>query len=632
MADENVSRRLAAILAADMVGYSRLMEADEEGTLARQKTYRAELIDPHIAEHHGRIVKTTGDGLLVEFASAVDAVRCAVEVQRAMADREAEVPEDRRIEYRVGINLGDIIVDGDDIFGDGVNVAARLQEIAEPGGICISGTAQDHLKQTVEAGYAYLGERQVKNIEKPVRVYRVLLDPEDAGLVIDAKPKDRRPWIAAAMAAGLLLVIAAGGLALWQPWVKQVAPARPDRMALELPDKPSVAVLPFDNLSGDPKQEFLADGLAEDIITALSKIEEMFVIARNSTFTYKGKPIKVQQVAEELGARFVVEGSVQKAGERVRITVQLVDAATGRHMWAERYDRELKDFFAIQDEITLNVAAALQVELTEGEHARLWRSGTDSVEAWSYFKRADGLYRRYTREDLAEAGKLWAKAAEADPEWSVPWGGLAWVPLTEFSFGWTDDPAGALQQATELAEKALAMDESLPDHYALLSRIHALKGDYDKALALGEQALALNPNHSMNLAIVASNMNRVGEPEKGIGLMKKAMRRSPFYPPWYPVVLIQSYMLLGRYDEMIPLAEKFVTRNSGGVAKNVHTHLIFAYSEMDRIEEAKTQIAELLELDPDFSVARAKASHPSYKDQAFWDRYLGVLRQAGLPE
>ncbi len=631
MAEQGEQRRLAAIFAADMVGYSRLMEADERGTIARQKSHRTELIDPKIAEHHGRIVKLMGDGMLVEFASVVDAVECAIEVQRAMAERESGVPEDRRIQYRIGINLGDIIIDGDDILGDGVNVAARLQELAEPGGIYVSGTAYDQLKQTVEAGYEYLGERQVKNIERPVRVYRVLLDPKEAGKTIEAKRKFRRPLIAAA-AAGLVIVIAAGGLAVWQPWVQQVAPARPDRMALELPDKPSVAVLPFDNLSGDPEQEYLADGLAENIITALSKIEEMFVIAQSSTFTYKGKPVKVQQVAEELGVRFVLEGSVQKAAERVRITVQLVDAITGRHIWAEQYDRGLEDFFAIQDEITLNVAAALQVELTEGEQARLWRSTTDSLEAWSYFKRGDGLYRRHTREDLAEAAKMWAKAAEADPNWPIAWVALAWIPVTEVQFGWTEDPVGALERATELAEKALAVDDSHPDTYALLSRIHTLKGDYDKALALGEKALALNPNHSMNLAIVANNMNRGGSPETSIGLIKTAMRRSPFYPQWYPAVLIASYLLLGRYDEMIPLAKKFVTRNSGGAAKMVHTHLIFAYSEQGRIEEATAQISELLELDPDYLVARAKASLQGYKDQAFWDRYFKVLREAGLPE
>ncbi len=624
MVGDNVTRRLAAILVADVAKYTQHMEADTDATVSAWQVARENIVEPAIGAHQGRIVKLTGDGFLAEFPTVQEAVTCAV----AMQDVLAENP----LDFRMSVHLGDIVDDGHDIHGEGVNIAARIEALADPGGICVSGDVYNQVRNQLDYGFEDLGEHEVKHVSAPLRVYRLLRQPDAALETAEAKQDDRRSLIVAAAAAGLVIVAAAVGLALWQPWSRSVEPARPDRMAFELPEKPSVAVLPFDNLSADPEQDYLADGLAENIITALSRIEEMFVIARTSTFTYKGKSVKVQQVAEEQGVRFVLEGSVQKAADRVRITVQLVDGITGHHVWAEVYDREPKDIFAVQDEIALNVAAALQVELTEGEHARLWRDSTKSFEAWSYLKRGDGLYRRYTREDLAEAARMWAKAAALDPDWPIARVALAWVPVTEIQHGWTEDPEGALVRATELAEKALAMDESIPDSYALLGRIHALKGDYEAALALGDKALALNPNHSMNLAIAADNMTRSGIPEKSIGLIRKAMRRSPFYPPWYPAVLIRGYLMLGRYDELIPLAETFLTRNSGSIAKRVRTDLVFVYTELGRKEEARAQLAELLELHPDHGVGRVKATLTGFRDQPLWRRYFDVLRQAGMPE
>ncbi len=366
------TRRLAAILAADMVGYSRLMEADESGTLARLKAHRAELIDPAIGKNNGRLVKTTGDGVLVEFASVVDAVQCAAEIQRRMARRNAELPHDQRVDFRIGINLGDIIVDDDDVYGDGVNIAARLESVAEPGGICLSGTAYDHLKTKIDVGYADLGEQKLKNIAEPVRAYRVILDPDEAVAPYPTRRSSARRWAAVAAAILLLFAGTRGGIWLWNNYgrLDRVEAASIERMALPLPDKPSIAVLPFVNISGDPADEFLPDGISEDITVSLSKLPALFVISRSTTATYTDRDVTVKQVAEELGVRYVLEGGVQRQGERMRVTAQLIDALIGDHVWADRYDRDMTYLFTVKDEITLNVVANVGAELSEGERDR----------------------------------------------------------------------------------------------------------------------------------------------------------------------------------------------------------------------------------------------------------------------
>jgi TolB-like protein/class 3 adenylate cyclase len=378
-----MERRLAAILAADMVGYSRLMAADETGTLARQNAHRKELIDPRIAEYGGRVVKSTGDGVLVEFPSVVDALCCAVTIQLAMPEREAASPEENRIAYRIGINLGDIIIEDDDIYGDGVNVAARLEALAEPGGICVSRTVVDHVRGKVTSDFEDLGEQQVKNIPEPVHVFRVLMQPEAARK--SASESRRMAWWRSP-AAGMVgvvavLAIAAVGIMVWRPWAPDVEPASVERMAFALPDKPSLAVLPFDNMSGDPEQEYFADGMTEDLITDLSKISGLFVIARNSTFTYKGTPVEVRQVAEDLGVRYVLEGSVRRAGDEVRINAQLIDATTGGHVWAERYDGSVVDIFSVQDEFVRKIVKALAVNLSEDEQEEIALGQTSNIEA-----------------------------------------------------------------------------------------------------------------------------------------------------------------------------------------------------------------------------------------------------------
>ena len=408
-----------------MVGYSRLMSVDEAGTLARQQAYLAEVIEPGIAEYRGRIVKTTGDGLLAEFPSVVDALRCAVNVQLATTEREAGLLAERRIAYRSGINLGDILGEGDDIFGDGVNIAARLEGLAEPGGICISRTVFNQVKGKVASGFEDLGEHQVQNIPEPLHVYRVQMEPEAAGAVNGKAPRPATwKWIAAAGVAAVL--VAVGGLGFWlEPWQERVEPAAVGKMAFPLPDKPSIAVLPFANMSDDPSQEYFADGMTEDLITDLSKVSGLFVIARNSTFAYKGKPHDVRRVAEELGIRYVLEGSVRRAGDQVRINAQLIDATTGGHLWAERYDGSLSDVFGLQDRITRKIVTVLAVQLTSGEQAVAARKETENTEAYDTFLKGWAQYLRQRPKSFRQAIALFEKAAELDPEYSRVYAALA---------------------------------------------------------------------------------------------------------------------------------------------------------------------------------------------------------------
>jgi len=418
MATEDFKRKLTAILSADVKGYSRLMGEDEEATV-RTITAHRKVITSVIQKYRGRVVDSPGDNILAEFASVVDAVQSAVEIQEVIKAKNAELPDERKMEFRIGINLGDVIQEGERIYGDGVNIAARLEGLADPGGICISGSAYEQIENKLALGYEYIGEHTVKNIVKPVRVYKVPTEPE----VIQKIAEKKRPaprWPRAALAVVIALGVVAGGVALWKSYRTTPSPpietASVEKMAYPLPDKPSIAVLPFNNLSGDPGQEYFSDGLTEEIIAALSSVPKLFVIARNSTFTYKGKPVKVQQVAEELGVRYVLEGSVRKAGDRIRITAQLIDALNGRHLWAKSYDRNLRDIFAVQDEITKNIITAMQVKLTAGEEVKAAAKGTKNLEAYLKYLQAYELVNRMNPESNALAKQLAEEAITLDPE------------------------------------------------------------------------------------------------------------------------------------------------------------------------------------------------------------------------
>ena len=635
MGTQDFKRKLTAILSADVKGYSRLMGEDEEATVRTITAYR-EVIGSIVQKHRGRVVDSPGDNILAEFASVVDAVRGAVEIQEALKTRNAELPEDRKMEFRIGVNLGDVIHEEARIYGDGVNVAARVESLAEAGGICVSGTVFEHIENKLPLGYEYLGEQSVKNIIKPVRVYKVLMEPNAVGKVIgETRPQPKQGQrVALAVVIALLLVIVGG--VIWKSYFRSPTPsfevASVEKMAFPLPEKPSLAVLPFDNLSGDSSQDYFSDGITENIITALSNVTNLFVIARNSSFTYKGKPVKVQQVAEELGVRFVLEGSVQRSGGRVRITAQLNDALTGHHLWAENYDREIGDIFALQDDITEHVTVALQVKLTEGEQARIRRRHTDNPEAYEYFLRGLEVFRTFTKEANDRARKLFEKAAELDPNYAHVWQTIGRTHYRDARFGWSDTPAQSLALAEELAQKTLAVDDSDAAAYALLSLVYMTRRQHDEAVAYAEKALALAPNFADVQAMLALPFLYSGKPEEAIELVKNAMRLSPYYPSWYLPVLGHAYRLTGQYEEAIALLESWRARANPRSALP-YLFLAFTYEEVGQGEEAQVAVAELLKRNPKASIkGYAKSKLFAYKDPAEIERVLDSLRKAGLPE
>ena len=539
MTSQEVKRKLAAILSADVKGYSRLMGEDEEATLRTLNSYK-EVMGSLIQQHRGRVVGTAGDSVLAEFGSVVDAVQCAVEIQQVLRAKNAVVPENRRMEFRIGINLGDVIEEGDTIYGDGVNIAARLEGLAEAGGICISESAYQQIENKLPLRYDYLGEHEVKNIAKPVRVYcaRIEADAGPSKLGKEKKPAQRR--LPKAAFAIIAVVVIAGLVALYlfvlRPSPSKTEVASKEKMAFPLPDVPSIAVLPFVNMSEDPKQEFLCDGMTEAIITALSKVPRMFVIARNSTFTYKGKPVKVKQVSEDLGVRYVLEGSLQRSGDRLRITAQLIDALTGNHLWAERYDRDLKDIFALQDEITIKILTGVHVKLAGGDVSRTERfaekyyRGKQGLDCYLRLMEASGYLQRFNIRDNNIARRLVEEAIAMCPENPIGYMYLGSVYYVDYFVGSTKSPQQPLEKGIELAQKALAMDDSLAGPHGLLCALYTAKREYDKAIAEGERGVALNPGGTSELLNYAASLCYAGRPEESIQLFQKAIRLNPFNP------------------------------------------------------------------------------------------------------
>jgi adenylate cyclase len=564
------TRRLAAILAADVAGYSRLMGADEEGTLERLKALRRELLDPKIAEHHGRIVKTTGDGMLVEFSSVVDAVRCAVAVQQAMPERDTGVAGDSRIELRIGINLGDVIVEGDDLYGDGVNIAARIEALADAGGVFVSNTVYDHVRDRLPFVFEDRGEQQVKNITRPVRVYRV----RDAAAKI---------------------------------------PSAPEQRMLPLPDKPSIAVLPFANMSGDPEQEYFADGMVEEIITALSRIRWLFVIARNSSFTYKSQAIDVKQVGRELGVRYVLEGSVRKAGGRVRITAQLVDATTGAHMWADRFDGALEDVFDLQDKVAISVAGVIEPALQAAEIARSANRRTNDLTAYDLYLRALANFPWLRKEQLLEARDLLAQAIARDPRYGLA---LAWAGICHFRLcfdGWAEDPVASRHQAVALAEQALAVADDdagvLTNAALVLSRSGE---DINTAIALIDRSLALNPSSARGW--YASGFIRVhaGQYDAAIEHLERSLRLSPRgYLAAPRLALGMAHFFSGRFAQA---AEILAMSTREGASATAYCTLASCYGHMGRLDEARAVIERLRAIAPNaLSSSSVQYSNPEHR-------------------
>ena len=625
-----MERKLTAILSADVKGYSRLMGEDEEATTRTLTTYREEMATV-IRQHRGRVVDSPGDNLLAEFASVVDAVQCAVVIQATLQAENAGLPAHRKMEFRIGINVGDVVVEGEKIYGDGVNIAARLESLAEPGGICISGTVYEHVENKLALGYEYLGEQVVKNIAKPVRVYRVA--ESGAAVPLESKKKKlsgKQYWQRGVLAVlGLVLIlggiVAVRQLSLRSPSSSGVFSSE-QASALPLPDKPSIAVLPFINLSGDPEQEYFSDGMTEDLITDLSKLSGLFVIARHSVFTYKGKAVKVEQVGRELGVQYVLGGSVRKADNRVRITAQLVDATTGYHLWAERYDRPLKDIFALQDETIQKIVAALAVKLTEEEQERVWRRYTDNMEAYDYLLRGWEYWWRTTKEMNAQARQMFERAIELDPKYAAAYAALCWTYWMDWIMQWSQDPQ-SLERAFELAQRAIALDDSLPGAHQALGYVYLFKKQHEQAIAETERAIALDPNDADGYATLGFVLTYSGKPEEAIRLVERAMRLNPRYPVTYLACLGYAYRLTRRYEEAIAVQKRVLTRNPDFVG--AHFNLATTYSELGWEEEAQAEVAEVLRLSPQASLEGVRRVLP-YKDPAELERVLAALRKAGL--
>jgi adenylate cyclase len=594
LSGERAERRLAAILAGDIAGYSRLMGLDEEGTLAALKGHRRAVVDPKIAEHRGRIVKTTGDGILVEFASVVDAVRCAVDIQRQMAERNAQVPPERRIEFRIGLNVGDIIIDDKDIYGDGVNIAARLEALAEPGGICVSRVVRDEVHDKLDFSFEDMGEQQVKNIARPVPTHRVRLDTQaDEG-------------IAAAVTA--------------------TRSARPP-----LPQKPSIAVLPFANRSGDAEQEYFSEGITEDIITNLSHNHSFFVISRSASFTYKGPGVDVGKVGRELGVRYVLEGSVRRAGNRVRITAQLIEAATGHHLWAERYDRELADVFAVQDEIARSITGAIAPGIIAAEIRQAQRKDPDQLDAWDRTVRAHWHIRRFTREDLAEARRLLTEAISFDPENSMAYADLALARHFEAVFGWGDGPVESHNRLGEAARKAVAADESDAMAHTALAIFELFSGRHEEARRRLHRALNLNPNSEFARGYLGASYAFGGDYEAAVPHLEEAIRLSPrglLLVIWH-ICKGWAALLAERYEEAVEFTEH--AREANPEFPDIYAVLASAYGHLGNTAAARAALDQLLHRMPGLTASDERLVRP-FARVADRERFLEGMRKAGLPE
>ena len=627
MATQDFKRKLTAILSADVKGYSRLMREDEEATVRTITAYRTAIANL-IQQYRGRVVDSPGDNILAEFTSVVDAVNCAVEIQRELAERNADLPAERKMQFRIGINLGDVIQEGERIYGDGVNIAARMEGLAEGGGICISGTVYDAIEAKLGLEYEYLGEQEVKNIDKPVRAYRVLSFPGAAAhRVIRAKKHVRRKWLGFLTTVAVLVLGAA--VFIWNfylrlPTVEIVSERKTE---FSLPTGPSVAVLPFVNMSGDPEQEYFIDGLTENVITGLSGCPKLFVISRSSTFTYKNKLVNVQQVARELGVQYVVEGSVQKAKDRVRITVQLINATTGHHLWAEKYDRELGDIFALQDEITIRIMSALEVRLTEGEQARLRYRGPVNLEVFVKKAKALAHFRQFNREGNALAKKEVEEALAVAPEDSSLYSLLAATHMMDLWLGSTESNLISFAQATTCVKKAIALDKDNSDAYLILGKLHEIKREHDEAIAAAERAVVLNPNGADAYAGLGNILTLAGRPEKGVEFVKKAIRLSPIPPAYYFSHLGLAYRDSGQYEEAILAYKKAIYKQP--TLLFAHLGLAASYIYVGQEEEAHAEAAEVLKVDPEFSLERYARTLP-YKNKADTDRYVDALRKAGL--
>ncbi len=645
-----MERKLTAILCADVHGYSRLMGDDEEATFRTLSSHRR-IIDGLIEQHHGRFVNSAGDSVLAEFASVVNAVQCAIEIQASLKAENENVPSEQRMEFRIGVNLGDVMVEGEQIYGDGVNVAARLESLAEPGGICISHTVHDQIKNKLALGYADLGEQRVKNIAEPVRVFRVLLQA-DGSAAIAVKQKwqawkfvRRGAFSLAGVAIIIGPIVLVQHLSLRPPAPSASIPPPENNQnphpyplpqnsgrgaeALSLPEKPSIAVLPFTNISGDPKQDYFSDGITDYLITDLSRLPDLFVIARNSTFTYKGRPVTAQQIGRELGVRSVLEGSVFKTATQVRISVQLADASTGANLWAARFDQHLKDIFAVQDEIVRKIVTTLNLM------NKLYAMGlppgrshpTNNLDAYDYWLRGVEDDWSVTKEGFLEAREMYKKAIALDPNYADAYASLAWSYVSGLMVQYDKDPKLGMR-AVELAQHAIALDGSNAEAYMVLGELHAMQRQHDRAIAEDKCAIALDPNNPMAYFWLSDVLYFAGRPAETIDLDKKAMRLDPRNADWYVIDIGCAYDVMGQYPKALPFLKQHEARYPDNIG--VHMELAFAYAQLGRNQEARAEAAEILRLNPQYSLREAEKLPGPFKDEALSQRYVAGLHKAGL--
>ncbi len=590
MQSNEFNRKLTAILSADVKGYSHLMGSDEEATVRTLTKYRS-AVKKLVADYKGRIVDSPGDNILSEFTSGVHAVQCGIDIQAALKTENQALPEERRMKFRIGINLGDVIQEGERIYGDDVNIAARIEALAEPGGICISNSIYDQVYRKLDLPYAYIGVHDLKNIDRPVKVYKIELD--------------EKPHI---------------------DITKEDIPATGEIDTIPIPAKPSIAVLPFKNMSDDPSQDWFVDGFSENIITALSKTSQMIVIAKNSTLAYKGKAVHVRQVSRDLGVRYILEGGLQKAANRIRVMVQLVDANSGEEIWGDRFDRELVDIFDIQDEITLKIAMALEIKLTRGEQARLWEGRTNNLKAFE--KHAQAVKAFGLQHNIPLAEKLYRDAIELDPDYIEPYVSMGWLHLIQYRYCISPEPQKSLNRALELAEKAIAINAYSDLPRALLAKINLTRHEYDQAIAEGNRAIGLNPNGADSYAHFGCVRNFCGMPEKGLSLLEKAFRLNPLPPLYYYTYAGIAFNMLAKYEAAI----KFY--NAGFKLSQNYFFGFVGVTESNSLlgkrQEARAAAEEVLKIQPHFN-AEEHIKAQAYKNSADEKRFLNALREAGLP-
>jgi adenylate cyclase len=582
--DQKITRKLTAIMSADVKGYSLLMSEDEIHTIQTLKTHR-QIMSEYIRQHTGRVVDSPGDNLLAEFGSAVDAVQCAVKIQKRLKKENDRFVEDKRLEFRIGVNVGDVVQDENSIYGSGVNVAARIEGLADSGGVCISRNAYDHVKDKLDLGFEFLGEHKVKNIKDPVRVYKVLLDSDSS------EPIFKEP--------------------------------------LELTDMPSIAVLPFLNMSGDPSQEYFSDGLTDQIINGLCKVANLFVIARNSSFAYKGKSISIKQIANELGVQYILEGSVQKAGERVRITAQLIDAKTDYHKWSESYDRELTDIFDLQDEITMNILWAMNANVTHGEQAQIWSEGMKvGIKAYDAFMRGLEQFYRFNKEDNDQAKTNYQRSLDIEPS-AIVYAMLGFAHLVDLMYGWCDSQMESFDKANKCAEAAHEMNEDVDILHMLLGYIYLYKGMHDKAVSEGKRAVQLSPNGAEAHVHLGAISNYAGNSNEAIRLIKKAFRLNPTPTSYYYNHLGTAYRSLQKYEDAITACESMIHMNPNSLPPYIN--LASCHSLLNQLDKARQAVTDILRIDPQYSIGQFALTMP-FKDKEELELYLEALRKAGLPE